>query len=160
TTNATVSTLDITAIAAEPKQAVTVADAFADELISSLNEKDQDRLNKSRDTTINRLSALQNQIDSLDAQIAAQPGNAIVTAQRDSTVNQYRLVYENFQQLAALSADTGRLSTLETGQALPISADEYRARLTRGELGENNVQIGNSSAVDTTAAADSGDTLK
>jgi Mrp family chromosome partitioning ATPase/capsular polysaccharide biosynthesis protein len=161
TTNGTTSTLDITAVATTPKYAVALAETFADELVASLTEKDQARLVKTRDTTIARMNSLKDQIGQLDVQIGGQPaGNDLLVAQRDSVVNQYRLAYENFQELAAVSADTGRLSTLESAQSIPISSDEYTTRLSRGELGENNVQIGANNQSDTSITTSNDSSFK
>jgi Mrp family chromosome partitioning ATPase/capsular polysaccharide biosynthesis protein len=161
TTNATTSTLDITAAERDPKQAVQLADTFADELVGSLTEKDDARLATTRDTTIARMQSLQNQIANLDAQIGDQPaGKDLLTAQRDSIVNQYRLAYENFQQLAAVSADTTRLTTLQTADAIPITADEYSTRLSRGQLGENNVQVGTNNPSNTALTTSSDSSFK
>lgn len=141
TTNGTTNTLDITCAATTADDAVTCADTFADTLLESLADREQSRYDTSVAKTLERLERLNEQIDALDAQRAANPADAdLLKAQRDSLVNQYRLVYEQFQSLADQGGPASVVSTLEAAEAQPISESEYNARLTRGRLGENRVR--------------------
>ncbi len=140
-TNGTTNTLDITCAEPESDDAVTCADTFADELIVSLEEREQSRYDSEVDETIKRLDTIQNSINDLDAQIQARPGNLdLIQAQRNSLVNQYRLTYEKFQQLADQGGPSSIVSTLESAEAQPITEAEYNDRLARGRLGENRVR--------------------
>src|SRR5262245_215925 len=141
TTNSVTSTLDITAIAESPREAEEIADTFADELVASLNQKDQERFDERRDRVVTRLDEIQAEIASFDAQVAGGGGD-LVKAQRDALVNQYRLTYEQFQQLAENGSPVTLLSTLEAATAVPIGKSEYDERLQLGELGENLRQVG------------------
>ena len=154
-TNGTTNTLDITCAEQSGDDAVTCADTFAEELVASLTEREQSRFNAERDSTIQRLDQLQIQINDLDAQIAARPPNLdLLQAQRNSLVNQYRLQYEKFQQLADQGGPASVVSTLQSAEAQPISQDEYDTRIEAGQLGQNRVradtELPDSAAVDTT----------
>lgn len=140
-TNGTTNTLDI--VCAEPAadDAVTCADTFADQLMAALADKEQARYDTAVDTTLKRLDSIQTQINDLDVQIAARPPNVdILTAQRNSLVNNYRVTYENFQKLADQGGPANVVSTLEAAESQPISEAEYNDRIGRARLGENHVR--------------------
>ena len=153
-TNGTTNTLDI--VCAEPAadDAVTCADTFAEQLMATLDEKEQARYDAAVDTTLKRLDSIQTQINDLDVQIAARPPNVdILTAQRNSQVNNYRVTYENFQKLADQGGPASVVSTLEAAEALPIAEAEYQDRISRARLGENHVRA---DVVSTDSTFDSG----
>lgn len=140
-TNGTTNTLDITCAEPTSDDAVTCADTFAKELMTSLEEREQSRYDGAVDETIKRLDSLQSQINDLDAQISAAPPNLdLIQAQRNSLVNQYRLSYEKFQQLADQGGPARIVSTLEAAEAQPITEAEYNDRIARGRLGENRIR--------------------
>ena len=64
-------------------------------------------------------------------------------------MNQYRLTYEQFQQLAETGSPVTLLSTLEAASSVPIGKSEYDQRLELGQLGENLRQAGSSSSEET-----------
>jgi Mrp family chromosome partitioning ATPase len=141
TSNGTLATLDITAVDRDPEQAVRLADTFAEQLTASIQNVEQTRINQTRDDTIQRLDSVQAQINALDAQIAARPPNVdLLTAQRNSLVNQYRTTYERFQAIANSDAVSTPLSTLQSAEAEEITKSEYDARILKGRLGENRVR--------------------
>lgn len=140
-TNGTTNTLDLTCAQKDADDAVACADTFATELIASLKEREQSRFDAERDETIQRVDSIQNQINVLDAQLAARPANLdIIQAQRNSLVNQYRITYERFQQLADQGGPVSIVSTLESAEAQPIGQAEYANRIARGQLGENRIR--------------------
>src|SRR5439155_2302056 len=145
--NGSTKTLEITAVEPDPGEAVKLANAFAEALVAEITGREAQRYNQSRDQIIQTLDSLQSQIAQLDTQLKGNPPNSsVVTAQRNGLVNQYQVVYANFQQLASTGTPTSLLSTLELAQALPISASEYEARLQLGELGTNHLHTGDSTA--------------
>jgi Mrp family chromosome partitioning ATPase len=146
--NSVLSTLEITAAASTGPEAVDIAGAFGDSLVEDLEERNTKAYTDERDSVLNRLDSVQQEIRDLDAQIAGG-GNELLAAQRDGLVNQYRLTYERFQQLAALGPPTTSLTVLEAPEAVAISASEYNQRLARGRLGENLIVVGSTSAEDT-----------
>lgn len=140
-TNSTTNTLDIVCVEKTPDGATACADTFADDLLTGLREREQSRFDGLLDETVKRQETLQRRIADLDAQIAAQPSNVdLLQAQRNSAVNQYRIAYERFQTLADQGGPAEVLSTLESAEAQPISADEYATRLEQGRLGQNRVR--------------------
>jgi Mrp family chromosome partitioning ATPase len=136
----TANTLAITAIETDSKSAERLADTVGQQLIDTLNQKEQARFDKISRDTIARLDKLRSDIAGLDAQIGGATGSDIARAERDGLVDQYRLAFERFQQLASAGAATGGLSTLETASAIPISGSAYNTLLDRAQLGENNKQ--------------------
>jgi Mrp family chromosome partitioning ATPase/capsular polysaccharide biosynthesis protein len=135
--DSTANTLAIIGIDTDAKTAEQLSDTVGQQVIDTLNEKEQARFDRLTRDTIARLDRLRSDIAALDAQIGPG-GSEIARAERDGLVDQYRLAFERFQQLAADGAPTGGLSTLETASAIPISTSTYDTLLERGQLGENH----------------------
>lgn len=134
----TSNTLTITGIDTDENEAEKLADTVAQQTIATLNEKEQSRFDKVSRDTIARLDTLRRDIAALDARIGGPGSSDIDRAERDGLVDQYRLAFERFQQLASQGAPTGGLSTLETASAVPISTSAYNTLLDRAQLGENH----------------------
>jgi Mrp family chromosome partitioning ATPase/capsular polysaccharide biosynthesis protein len=137
-TDSSANTLTVTAIDPDGKTAERLADTVGQQLIDTLNQREQARYDKLSRDTISRLDQLRTQIAGLDAQIGSGSRSDTVVAERDGLVDQYRLAFERFQQLASSGAATGGLSTLETASAIPISSSAYNTLRDRAQLGENN----------------------
>jgi Mrp family chromosome partitioning ATPase/capsular polysaccharide biosynthesis protein len=137
-TNSFSGTLAITGIEADAKSAERLTDAVAQQTIDTLNQKEQTRFDKLSRDTISRLDKLRSDIARLDGQVSGPFASDVARAERDGLVDQYRLAFERFQQLAAQGAPTGALSTLETASAVPISVGTYDTLRDRAQLGENN----------------------
>jgi Mrp family chromosome partitioning ATPase/capsular polysaccharide biosynthesis protein len=137
-TDSTSNTLAITGIETDAKGAERLTDAVAQQTIDTLNVKEQARFDKLSRDTIARTDKLRSDIAALDAQIGGPGASDIARAERDGLVDQYRLAFERFQQLAADGAPTGGLSTLETASSVPIGTSAYNTLLDRGQLGENH----------------------
>jgi Mrp family chromosome partitioning ATPase/capsular polysaccharide biosynthesis protein len=136
--DSTSNTLSITGIGTDSKDAERLTDAVAQQTIDTLNQKEQARFDKISRDTIARLDQLRADIAALDSQLGAPGASDISRAERDGLVDQYRLTFERFQQLAVQGAPTGTLSTLETAAAVPIGTSAYNTLLDRGQLGENH----------------------
>lgn len=139
-TNGTTNSLAITAIATSPQEATRLADAFAGQLLTHIEETDAARYQKSVASATARVTSLQARIDPLIAQAAAQPGDELVQSKLRSLENQYTAASATASQLEAQTAPTAPLSTLSAARAVPISTDEFQQRLALGRLGENNLQ--------------------
>ena len=139
-TDSNANTLAVTAIDQDAKASERLADTVGQQLIDTLNQKEQARYDRLSRDTVSRLDQLRGQIAGLDAQIGSGPGTDTVRAERDGLVDQYRLAFERFQQLASTGAATGGLSTLETASAVPISTSAYNTLRDRAQLGQNNQQ--------------------
>jgi Mrp family chromosome partitioning ATPase/capsular polysaccharide biosynthesis protein len=136
------NTLAVTAIETDPKEAERLADTVGQTTIDTLNQKELARYDKISRDTLTRLDRLRAEIARLDAQIGGPGGSDVARAERDGLVDQYRIAFERFQQLASGGPATGGLSTLETASAVPIGTGAYNELLQRGQLGENHERVG------------------
>jgi Mrp family chromosome partitioning ATPase len=140
TTNASTSTIAITAAEPTAEDAEQLANTFADQLVVVLDKKGQDAYSQARDQLQGRLDDITNQRNALLAQIAGNPANKdTLQAQYDALTNQYRITYDSYAQLAALGPPTTRFSTLQKAQAVPIDQAEYISRLNLGATSRNNL---------------------
>lgn len=144
--NNVTSTMEITAVSSSADEAVQLADTFAEQLVATLSEKDQKAYAQARDANIAQQNDLQNQINNLQAQLAASPTSEVLKGQVSALTNQYRVVYERFQLIASSAIPAPPLSTLEDAQATSIGQSEYDERLRRGGLGENVTHTGDSTS--------------
>jgi Mrp family chromosome partitioning ATPase/capsular polysaccharide biosynthesis protein len=135
--NTGTNTLAVTAIGRNSGDAEQLANTFATELLNSISAKQQAAYNAQRDKLTQRITSLQQQINTLDAQAAGSPGNSAIPAERNGVVGDLQLAYTNFQQLADQGAPTAPLSSIESAQAVPIARAEYDSRLGLGEQGQN-----------------------
>src|SRR5262245_1629829 len=141
TTNTNLGTMDISAAEPSPHGAVQLADTFAQALKDDIVKKETARLDGLASSTQDKLTTLRQQIADADAQIAAKAGDlSILTAQRNSLVNAYTTTYERFQGIANAPDPSGNLTTLQGAEPNRISAGEYNARITAGQLGRNHVR--------------------
>jgi len=157
-TNPAASTLAITAVGDDPAEVAKLASTFSDELLANLTATDTASYNKANQDADQRLKNLQTKIDDLTRQIGTVPPPANVDtlqAQLRALENQYTQAYDNFQKVASQEAPTSPLTLLQKAQALPISGSEYNARLTQGQLGQNNLQAGASTPVSAASATSS-----
>lgn len=145
-TNGVTNTLEITAIASTPKQAVELADTFAKELSTYIDTRYKDQFTKQRGGVQAETDGLQQQASTLQGQVANLPATSIeaqaINRQITATLNRY---YDAFNRLQSLNVDgppTSGLTTLESAQSIPIGAGEYETRLSLGQLGNNNITSG------------------
>ena len=97
--------------------AVQVADAFAETLNTYLIER-QDQIYQDRlASSINRLDQLEKKLNDLTAQLAFQPDDPVLIAQRDAVSRQYSVAFEQDQTLTESPA-TIAFTTLEAAQAI------------------------------------------
>ncbi len=126
---ADVSSLEVTAIGRDSDKAEELADTTADALVTFLEEVETEAFQARRDEVLGRLDDLRNERDRLDDEIGTDPGDVeFLVQERDSVVNQYRLAYEQFQNLADAPAPSAGLSTIETAAAVAINESAYRSR--------------------------------
>ena len=140
TARSDVSAVDVTAISTDPQQAVQMANAAATTLNTYVLAEEQTQFNQQRDAVIKQLDALQQQQADLEASLT-KPGadTAIINAQLDSVVNQYRLVYEQLQNMATTGAPTTGMSTLQSATPVQISARAFQYRLSQNENSRGQV---------------------
>ena len=153
TTNQSTSTLAITAASPSADEAVSLANTFSDELISDVNQRAQDAYNQSRDKLQSRLDDLTNAQNALYGQIAANPPDVDnKKAQLEALVNQYRLTYDSYSQLAAQGPPTSLFSVLQKAASVPIGASEYNSRINLGATSRNNLSTGTGDTSSTDSA--------
>jgi capsular exopolysaccharide synthesis family protein len=107
--------LQITATSSDREYAAVLANAFAEELVGFLGDRNAESISTQGRSLTERLDQLEGNIEALDGRIAAaSPSRAeLLRAERDALVRQYGLVYEAYQQLAASAADPGALQIVQ-----------------------------------------------
>jgi Mrp family chromosome partitioning ATPase/capsular polysaccharide biosynthesis protein len=146
TTNTVTSTIDITVADTSAARATALADEFAKQLQASLLARDTEKYNAAKADLQQQLDNLKNTANGYFAQLQITPHIPdfdTVKAQYDATQSQYSNVFGQMQTLLSAGAPTSRLSTLETAQSIPISSQEYRARVNLGALGQNHLSAQN-----------------
>ncbi len=134
TARSDVNAIDVTAISTNPKQAVALANAAAAELNQYVVAANEVQFSQQLKSINDKLDSLKTQQSNLESQLT-QPGanKDIINAELDSVVNQYRLVYENFQTLATNGAPTGEMSTEHAATPVQINGRAYSYRLAQNE---------------------------
>jgi len=139
TTNASTSTIDITAAEPSEEDAVATADAFSTALVENLTARDLARYNTAVAAASKRIDTLRAQSNQYLAQLAATPNDPGAKSQYDSTTNLLTSAQTDLGQLTASGAPVSRLSQLQAAESVPINANEYNARLNLGALGQNHL---------------------
>lgn len=118
-------------------RAELVADTFADELNSYLAER-QDVIYQERiAASIDRLSALETQLNDLTRELALDPGSPTLAAQQSAISRQYSVAFEQSEALSASPPVLG-FTTLQRAQAVETTDRGLNAptsRSSRGLLG-------------------------
>ena len=122
--------LRITNIQDDPDRAVAVADAFAEELVNYLAERDavlqQDRL----DAGLERLDRLEAELARAEAQAFANPSDVVALTEFDGLRLQYSVTFEQVGLLG--SSKVGLvITTLESARAIPVADDGLGAPRSR-----------------------------
>jgi capsular exopolysaccharide synthesis family protein len=125
-----VASLEISAYAESPEEAVRVADTAASELVSYLGETNSNRYQ-------NTLTELQAQVDTLkekrtvlEQQLAITPPESRPnsTPELDSVINQYRIAYDRYSLKVAEGEPSAGLTTIQAATPIPITPGEYAAQ--------------------------------
>jgi Mrp family chromosome partitioning ATPase len=112
--------LTITTTQTDAAFAESVADAFADELVLYLAER-QDLVYQNRiSATLERLSALEVELNSLTQELGRDPENPVLQAQQSAVSRQYSVAFEQSEELAANPPLLG-FTTLQRAQAVEIT---------------------------------------
>ena len=135
-----VSAIDVTAIAIDPEFAVKLADTSAKVLMDSSNSESARQSKEAQDAVIAKMDALTAQRADLENQIARSPSqSALLKAELDSVVNQYRVTYEQFQALSNASQQTSSFTVFQPATAVQINSRAFGVRYdynmnTRGAI--------------------------
>lgn len=133
-------TIEIATIQSTPARARALADTFAEELVSHLIESTLASQQAATDAVLADLEALDGEINRLDDLVAISDDET-VRAERDATVNRYRLAFERLQNLLAQGEPEPQFTTISPARAV----ETYRAALSerlaalrqRGNSGNN-----------------------
>jgi Mrp family chromosome partitioning ATPase/capsular polysaccharide biosynthesis protein len=137
-----VNAVDVTAISTDPDKAVALSTAGATALNQYVVAANQLQFNQQRDDIEKQLDTLKRQQSTLEGQLG-QPGASkdLINAELDSVVNQYRLVYENFQTLATNGVPNAQLSVEQAATPVQINSRSYNYRLSQNENARGQVSI-------------------
>jgi capsular exopolysaccharide synthesis family protein len=114
--------LKVSATSADPDEAVTLANTFANELVAFINQR-------GTVTTSREAESIQHQLDKLEEQIAgfqrqigeeAETDEATIVAQRDAAIRRYGLLYDRYSQLSVQTTDPTRLQSIQDAVAVPV----------------------------------------
>jgi Mrp family chromosome partitioning ATPase/capsular polysaccharide biosynthesis protein len=135
-----VNAVDVTAISTDPAKAVAMSTAGANALNQYVVAANQIQFNQQRDDIEKQLDTLKRQQTDLEAQLG-QPGanKDFINAELDSVVNQYRLVYENFQTLATNGVPDAQMSVEQAATPVQINSRSYNYRLSQNENARGQV---------------------
>ena len=139
-------TLRFTTEQENAEDAVRIADAFADETVRYLSQR-QEELQQARQTNVlEDVQQLEAEIRDLDQQIADQlavlnanrpagapfaEADSITRARRDAAVREYSTAYEAYRSLVAEGAGALNLTTLERAQPVPVQTGGFTPPRTR-----------------------------
>jgi len=135
-----VSAIDVTAIGTDPEFVVKLADTSAQVLMDSSNSESARQSKEAQDAVMAKMDALTAQRADLENQIARSPSqSALLKAELDSVVNQYRVTYEQFQALSNASQQTSSFTVFQPATAVQINSRAFGVRYdynmnTRGAI--------------------------
>lgn len=120
-----VNALEVTAYSADGDLAVRLADTSAAQLLQYIGETATTEYNKQRDTLLARLDVLSKERDKLTGELSTAGTGTTSSPELESVINQYRITYEQFQQLAARGQPTVGLRTIEAAEKVVINEEDY-----------------------------------
>ena len=125
-----VSAIEVTAIATDPDVAVNLADAGARVLIDETSAGSKSEYEASVNSINAKLDELRARRLELEAQINRGTGDlALLRAELDSVINQFRISYEQFQALAATEAPaTVNFVVFQPATPIRINPRGFKAR--------------------------------
>ena len=124
-------TFKISVVDKDDKQAVIIADAFADQLVAYLAERQDVVRTQRQSRTQAKLDQLRRQISDKEKAIGAGPDQAVRASERDALARLYSSTYESLQGLSDAANSTLQLTTLERAQPVPIDAGGFKAPASR-----------------------------
>ncbi|MGH9247609.1 MAG: hypothetical protein ACRD29_25530 [Acidimicrobiales bacterium] len=119
TTNPTLGTITITATAADRERTELLANTFAEQFVAYLDERTSQETAEKVTSAGTQLDNLEAQISAIEAQlVGAGADQGVLRAQRDSLVGQYRLLFDQFQQLTLTQDETAGFELLQRATAI------------------------------------------
>ena len=128
--------LRISTVQSTADAAVEIADAFADELVTYLSERQDELKNARLADSLERQNALEADIEALKPQLLNAPDDAVLTAQLSALQAQYEAEFGSYRRLQEEKGQI-QLTTLERAQPIQITEQGLSApksRMGRGVL--------------------------
>jgi Mrp family chromosome partitioning ATPase len=129
-----------------PETAVRIADAFADETVSYLQERQEEIRQERQVRSQSDVDELEQLVTELDQQVAAQiaernadlpegeqprQADSVLLARRDAAVREYGVEYEAYRELVTDDTPDLNLTTLERAQPVQTESGGFTAPRTR-----------------------------
>ena len=139
----TTGTITFTVTKDDPAEAVTIADAFADQTVKYLAEAQDNQRQNRQQKLLGQANELESELRDLDgkvnaeaAQLAAsgqatQDVDSVLRAQRDTVARQYSSAFEAYRDLVAESEQDLNVTTLERAQPVQVQTGGLSAPRTR-----------------------------
>ena len=129
--------LKITAASSDPAEAELLANTFAGELLSFLEDRKQSTITQEVLALTRQIDALDREIQGLDhrieqaTKVKAKSRAELLRAERGAKVRQYGFLRDRYQQLSTEAADSGRFIKIQDAAALPQAASGFHPPRTR-----------------------------
>jgi capsular exopolysaccharide synthesis family protein len=115
--------LRITATSTDPEQATGLADAFATELVTFINERTGVTSTREADSVRERIARLRNEVRQLNAQIGSDPtGDELLIAERDAKIGSYTTLQQQLEAITLQTAAPGGLTIIQDAVPLPAAS--------------------------------------
>ncbi|HYF46249.1 MAG TPA: CpsD/CapB family tyrosine-protein kinase, partial [Acidimicrobiales bacterium] len=115
-----VGTVELTVTGSNAARAAAIANAFGSATKEVLSGDYQEALDSERQTAQAEVANVQNQINGVNQELALNPLDQVLLARRDALINQYRIAYDRYQDLANEPPAAAPLITLQ--EASPRAA--------------------------------------
>lgn len=120
--------LKITATSSDRAEATLLANTFAEQLITMMEEDAVEGAEADADEIRQQIATLEKEIDSLEGRIAASPENAsVLEAQRDARLGSYSVLTDQVEQLESGAIASIGLEIVERGVGAPASTGGLQA---------------------------------
>lgn len=131
--NAETKELVFSTVGNDPQNAVDLANAFADETVRYLTERQQEQNRTLLAAITEREATLRIELEELDRLVDpdARSGQATERAQRDAVSREYSLAFEELRRIRAANNDVINLTPLESAQALRQETGGFQVPRTR-----------------------------
>jgi Mrp family chromosome partitioning ATPase len=110
----------VTVDAADPTSAQALSDALARELISYVGAQGEAAIGSSSSERDARMEELVTQIQAIDAQLAADPDNSLLEAEREGLLGAYAALFQA-SQAPGQAADPGSVTLLDSPEAVAVT---------------------------------------
>lgn len=119
--------LKVSATSADPDEAVTLANTFANELVAFINQRGTVTTSREAESVQKQLDRLEEEIADFQRQIGeeAETDEATIVAQRDAAIRRYGLLYDRYSQLSVQTTAPTRLQSIQDAVAVPVQTGGF-----------------------------------